>query len=240
MGHILREKPLILMTGSADRSSQGLRRISYYKNFSEALETAGAVVLNLSACDGETAGELAALADGLFLTGGGDILPEYYGEKALPTCGEPEEGRDELEFTLGRAFLEVKKPILGICRGLQVLNVLLGGTLWQDIPSQLGMEHPDDSVHGVKTAERSVFQELFGERFQVNSYHHQGVKDLAPGLLSGAWDETGKIMEAFSHKELPIWATQWHPERMTGRERSTAEGPDMAPLFRFFCDQCRG
>lgn len=240
MGHILRAKPLILMTGSVDRSPRGLGRVSYYKNYPDALETAGAVTLNLSSCDRDTAGELAALADGLYLPGGGDIPPEYYGEKALPACGEPEEGRDALEFLLARAFLEAKKPIFGICRGLQLLNVLLGGTLWQDIPSQLGMEHPDDSIHEVKTGENSVFRELFGERFQVNSYHHQGVKDLAPGLLPGAWDGSGRIVEAFSHKTLPIWAVQWHPERMTGRERSTGEGPDMAPLFRFFCDQCRG
>lgn len=240
MGGTFLKKPLILMTGSADWSpSRGLRRISYYKNYPEAMETAGAVVLNVSACDAAGAEGLAKLAQGLFLTGGGDIPPEYYGEKALPACGEPEEGRDELEFTLARAFLEVKKPIFGVCRGLQALNVLLGGTLWQDIPSQLGMEHPDDSLHRVKTAENSIFRELFGVEFLANSYHHQGVKDLAPGLVPGAWDESGQIVEALSHKELPVWAVQWHPERMTGRERLTPQGPDMAPLFRLFCDRCR-
>lgn len=236
----MEKTPLILMSGSADVSQRGLRRVHYYKNYPEALESCGAVVLNVSACDAGSAKRLAALADGLYLPGGGDIPPEYYGEKALPACGEPEEGRDELEFTLARAFLEAEKPIFGICRGLQVLNVLLGGTLWQDIPSQLGMEHPNDSVHGVRTAESSIFRVLFGEEFPVNSYHHQGVKDLAPGLVPGAWDGTGRIVEAFSHETLPIWAVQWHPERMTGRERLTPEGPDMAPLFRFFCDRCRG
>lgn len=240
MGRILREKPLILMTGDLGRSSSPeLRQVRYYKNYPEALEAAGAVVLNLSCCDGETAAELAELADGLFLPGGGDISPEHYREKALPQCGAPEEGRDELELTLAQAFLAVKKPILGVCRGLQLLNVALGGTLWQDIPSQLGMEHPDDSIHQVKTPEGSLFRGLFGGEFQVNSFHHQGVKELGTGLLPQAWDETGRIVEAFSHKELPVFATQWHPERMTGRERLTPAGPDMAPLFQFFCGLCR-
>lgn len=240
MEQVLGKKPLILMTGSADVSQRGLRRVSYYKNYPEALESHGAVVLNVSACDAGTAEGLAALANGLFLVGGGDIEPRRYGEERHPLCGEPEEGRDELEFPLVRAFLEAGKPILGICRGLQVLNVALGGTLWQDIPEQMGLSHPGDSVHPVRTAEGSLFRRLFGEEFSVNSYHHQGVKDLAPGLVPGAWDETGRIVEAFSHETLPIWATQWHPERMTGRERLTGEGPDMAPLFQFFCERCRG
>lgn len=231
--------PLILMTGSSDLSPRGLRRVYCYKNYSEAMESHGAAALSVSACDAGTAGELAALADGLFLTGGGDVEPRYYGEERRPFCGEPEEGRDELEFTLIRAFLDAGKPIFGICRGLQVLNVALGGTLWQDLPAQVGLEGHGDGVHPVRAAEGSLFRRLFGAEFPVNSYHHQAVKDLAPGLIPGAWDESGRIVEAFFHRTLPIWAVQWHPERMTGRERLTREGPDMAPLFRFFCEECR-
>lgn len=236
----MEQRPLILMTGSADVSQRGLRRMHYYKNYPEALETHGAVVLHVSHCDAVSARQLAQLSDGLYLPGGGDIEPLRYGEVPHPLCGKPEEGRDELEFTLGQAFLEAQKPILGICRGLQVLNVLLGGTLWQDIPDQAGLVHPDNSVHRVKTEAGSLFRRLFGVEFPVNSYHHQAVKGLASSLVPEAWDESGRLIEAFSHKTLPIWAVQWHPERMTGRERITKEGPDMAPLFRFFCDRCRG
>lgn len=237
---MMEKRPLILMTGSADVSQRGLRRAHYYKNYPEALEHHGAVVLHVSSCDPDSARQLAQLADGLYLPGGGDIEPHRYGEVPHPLCGAPEEGRDELEFTLGKAFLEAKKPIFGICRGLQVLNVLLGGTLWQDLSDQTGLTHPDDSVHQVKTAEGSLLRRLFGAEFPVNSYHHQGVKDLAPGLVPEAGDGSGQLVEAFSHETLPVWAVQWHPERMTGRERLTSEGPDMAPLFRFFCEKCRG
>ena len=235
-----KQGPLILMTGSFDvAESRNLERVYYYKNYPEALEKAGATVLNVSRCDGGTECRLAALADGLYLTGGGDVEPRYYGEERLPACGEPEKGRDELELALVRAFLEVQKPVFGICRGLQVLNVALGGTLWQDLPTQTGREGHGEGVHPVRTAEGSLLQALFGAEFPVNSFHHQAVKELAPGLIPEAWDETGKLVEAFAHESLPLWAVQWHPERMTGAERYTREGPDMEPLFQFFCDRCR-
>ena len=233
------KEPVILMTGSADFvRERGLKRIYYYKNYPEALEREGAVVLNVSWCDKGSAERLTALADGLYLTGGDDVEPWRYGEETLPCCGEPEEGRDALELTLIRAFLRAEKPVLGICRGLQVLNVALGGTLWQDIPEQTGLLHPNDSVHWVRSAEGSLLRELFGERFQVNSYHHQAVRTLAPGLVAEAWDETGKLIEGIRHETLPVWAVQWHPERMTGEEGKHSLGPDMEPLFRFFVKKC--
>lgn len=241
MTHETEKSPLLLMTGSADvEPKRGLARIYYYRNYPAAMERAGATVVNVSRCDRASAERLAALADGLYLTGGGDVAPERYGETAAPCCGGPEEDRDELELTLGQAFLDAGKPIFGVCRGLQLLNVLLGGTLWQDLPAQAGLDHPNDSVHWVKTAVGTPFRDLFGERFLVNSFHHQAVKDLAPGLVPAVWDETGQIVEAFVHGSLPICAVQWHPERMTGAERYTRQGPDMAPLFRFFLEQCGG
>lgn len=232
--------PLILMTGSFDvAEGRDLERVYYYKNYPEALERCGATVLNVSRCDGGTARRLAALADGLYLTGGGDMEPRYYGEERLLSCGEPEKGRDELELALVRAFLEVQKPILGICRGLQVLNVVLGGTLWQDLPTQTGRGGHGEGVHTVRTAEGSRLRSFFGAEFPVNSFHHQAVRQLAPGLVPTAWEEPGELVEAFAHESLPLWAVQWHPERMTGAERYTREGPDMGPLFQFFCDRCR-
>lgn len=236
-----KKKPLIVMTGSVGMEPERhLERVYYYRNYPAALEAFGAMVLNVSRCDPEEAERLAALADGLYLTGGGDMAPGYYGEAPLAECGAPEKGRDQLELVLGRAFLEAEKPIFGICRGMQVINVLLGGTLWQDLPSQTGLAHPDNSVHWVQTAEGGLLRSLFGERFQVNSFHHQAVKKLAPGLRWEAVEAGGKLVEAFSHEKLPVWAVQWHPERMTGEERMTQAGPDMAPLFEFFCRQCEG
>ena len=126
---------------------------------------------------------------------------------------------------------------MGICRGLQVLNVVLGGTLYQDLPSQLGLEHPGGTVHEVEACEGSDLERLFGKRFLVNSYHHQAVRELAPGLVADAvFADDERIVEAFHHTALPITAYQWHPERMRGTERLTKEGPDMDALFRAFLD----
>lgn len=120
------------------------------------------------------------------------------------------------------------------------MNVLLGGTLWQDLPAQTGQDHPSGKAHPVRAAEDSFLRGLFGGRFQVNSYHHQAVRELAPSLVPLARSEPEGLVEAFAHRELPVWAVQWHPERMTGEERYDPDGPDMDPLFRLFVRAAEG
>ena len=175
--------------------------------------------------------------DGLLLCGGGDVEPALYNQPPDGSQGISPE-RDALELHFIHEFLKAGKPILGICRGMQVINVALGGTLYQDLPEQVGFIHFDVKLrHYVDTAEGSMLRELFGERFRVNSTHHQAVRDLAPGLRLTAKSPEG-IVEAYEHETLPIYGTQFHPERMSGRPEDTRT-PDFQPLFDRFVAVCR-
>ena len=121
---------------------------------------------------------------------------------------------------------------------MQVINVALGGKLYQDLPEQLGFIHFDMKLrHYVTAAEDSILRELFGERFRVNSTHHQAVRDLAPGLRMTAVSPEG-IVEAYEHETQPIMGTQFHPERMSGGAQDERT-PDFQPLFDRFVEICR-
>ncbi len=228
-------RPIVLMTFGTDVGPHPIRRLTMYRNYAEALKEGGALVLGVT--DPDAAEESCALADALLLTGGADVDPVRFGEAAMPKCGKPDAWRDALELAYAKAFLAAKKPILGICRGMQVLNVALGGTLYQDIPTQLGFEHPGGSLHEIEAADGSLLEKLFGKRFTVNSYHHQCVRDLAPGcVVDAVFAEDARVVEAMHHASLPVFAYQFHPERMRGADRLTPEGPDMKPLFDAFLE----
>ena len=182
--------------------------------------------------------QLAQMADGLFLTGGVDVNPQYYGETQLPTCGTIDLMRDRLELLLVQAFLDNKKPIFGVCRGIQMINVVLGGTLHQDITTQLKIHHDYNTIHSVTAVTGLFIHRLFGTTFITNSLHHQSIKQLGKGLVTAAYSGEGAIVEAVIHQTLPIMGVQWHPERMIGHNRWTAEGPDMLPLFKEFVSTC--
>jgi putative glutamine amidotransferase len=148
--------------------------------------------------------------DALLLPGGGDIGPERFGSAPLANGSEtPDLARDALEFPVFAGFLRSGKPIIGICRGMQVINVALGGTLWQDLPSQRGLTHSAGKDLPPMTHE-VVFTN--GERETVNSYHHQAVRDAGRGVLITARCADG-IAEAMAHEIYPIRAVQWHPEK---------------------------
>jgi len=132
--------------------------------------------------------------------------------------------------------------MMGVCRGIETINVALGGTLIQDIPSMVELSahkqslFPDKPAHYVKSAEGSKMRELFGEEFIVNTHHHQAVKTCAPGFRATAVTDEG-VIEAIEHESLPIIATQWHPERMIGEENF--EMVNMMPLFEYFVELCK-
>ena len=139
--------------------------------------------------------------DGLLLTGGADVGPDRYGEEKLSLCGETAPERDRMEFFLCRRALEKNLPLLAICRGHQVLNCVLGGTLYQDIAAQFGRairhpchETPRDGVHAVKLTAGTRLRAIAGlDRLTVNSRHHQAVKALGRGLIVSARAEDGLI-----------------------------------------------
>ena len=178
--------------------------------------------------------------DGLILCGGNDVTPFYYGQGTM-VCGELDEKRDQREMELFRSYLEMRKPVLGICRGMQLINVALGGDLKQDIGEYLHLFHsewgePDYRVHPIRTKAGSALRDAYGETFMVNSCHHQAIDHLGTGLRAAAWAESG-IIEAVEHESLPVFAVQFHPEKMCFLKRR-ADTVDGALIFRRFIELC--
>ena len=181
----------------------------------------------------EVAGELLRGIDGLVLSGGSDLDPGYYGEEHLPELGRTVPERDAFEMALVEHALRRGIPVFGICRGLQVLNVAMGGTLYQDLPSQL---HPDliahrqtspkwQWTHEVEVDEASRMAGIMGtEALRVNSYHHQAIKDLAAPLRAVARSSDG-VIEGIEYRDLSerwILGVQWHAEAMRNPEEACA------------------
>ena len=162
----------------------------------------------------------ALKCDGLLLPGGGDMDPKYYGEE-MNGSDEPDRKLDKAQWDVLDAFVKEKKPVLGICRGMQLINVYFGGSLYQDLKTKdtHSRKNGVDSVHSVKSiVEDNLFENLYGNEFFVNSAHHQGVKKLGGGLIS-VLEANDRVCEALLHKDLPIVATQFHPERMSYEQR---------------------
>ncbi len=175
--------------------------------------------------------------DGLLLSGGSDLDPAYYGEEPVPELGVTIPERDAFEIALLEHALGRNIPILGICRGMQVLNVALGGTLYQDLPSQMDhmvlLGHRQETpkwqpTHEVRVDEDSRIATIMGTaELKVNSYHHQAVKDLASGLVAVASSPDGVIEAVESTEPSKQWmiGVQWHAEAMRDA------GPEHRKLF---------
>ena len=201
-------------------------------NYLNALEHSGA--------RGEAGREFdPAEYDGLLLPGGWDVNPARYGKERIPQETIDEE-LDAVQFEVLDRFLRAGKPVLGICRGHQLLNVAFGGTLVQHLPgaeNHMSLPSGEDNTHPVHVEPDSFLVPLYGSGCVVNSSHHQGVEKpgegMRPVMLSG-----DGVIEAAEHESLPVWSVQWHPERMCfdRRREDTADG---SPVFRFFLEQCR-
>lgn len=187
----------------------------------EGISEAGGLPITLPLTEDEAElRRLVALCDGFLFTGGQDVSPRVYGEEKRPVCGECCEGRDKMERRLLPLVLEADKPVLGICRGIQIINAVLGGTLYQDLPSELpaSVEHhmapPYDGVsHTVTLESDSPLRSLLGkDTLGVNSCHHQGIKSVAPGLQVMARSEEGLVEAVCRPESRFLWAVQWHPE----------------------------
>ena len=230
-------KPLICISSDMKKMESDPRRLitETYQTYSDAVFYAGGIPM--ITC-GRCAEEMADLCDGLLITGGPDLEPEVYGEQPLNDTVKPMPERTAFEKPLFQAFLDRCKPILGICRGCQFINAVMGGTLYQDLVEQKGWVHFNAQIrHEVYAEEGSVLYRLFGPKFRTNSTHHQAVKDLAPGFHVTARSVEG-IVEAYEHDTLPILATQFHPERLTGilwDDRT----PDFRPWFEYFVELVR-
>lgn len=212
-------KPIIGIVADVDEelcSSVG-------KSYTRAIEEAGGLPILLTHTESEkTILEYAALCDGFMFVGGPDVHPKRFGECVLPECGRIKEARDGFELLCFDAFFKTKKPIIAICRGVQLINVALGGTLYQDIGTQLNTEilhkqkEPKDSPsHSVKLTRGTPLWELLkADRIGANSFHHQAIKKLGKGLRVMAEADDGIIEGVFCEGQY-LFGYQWHPERLT-------------------------
>jgi putative glutamine amidotransferase len=182
------------------------------------------------------------LCDGFLISGGPDIDASYYGEYNLNFTGGISPDRDEMEIKLIRAAVLLNKPVFGICRGCQAINVAFGGTLYQDIYSQIDktlIRHTQDApkwyaVHPVNIQKDSRFYKIFGEEtILVNSFHHQAIKTLADNFVATGFSPDG-IIEAIEYKGKEfIIGAQWHPELMWEKY------PIFVKLFEYFVNNCK-
>jgi putative glutamine amidotransferase len=190
--------------------------------YMQGLEEAGAVpmILNLTISE-PVLKQYTNLFDGFLFTGGHDVHPKFYGQERADYCGEICETRDQMEAYIFReAVLNKNKPALGICRGIQLINVMLGGSLYQDIPTELpskishGQEPPYDvPAHNVRLVPESPLYKLAGkECLEVNSCHHQGINRIAKGLEVMALSDDGLAEAVYMPDRSFVWAVQWHPE----------------------------
>ncbi|MCD8009884.1 MAG: gamma-glutamyl-gamma-aminobutyrate hydrolase family protein [Lachnospiraceae bacterium] len=210
-------------------------------NYVDSVERAGGVPVLIPICANmETVWRMVEGMDGILISGGHDVNPQEYGERANGKCGRLMPRRDRQDIALARHVLnETMKPILAICRGIQIMNVAAGGTLYQDLESE-GFEHHftdmyplNEPTHTVEVKEDSILRGIFGkERVRVNSFHHQAVKRLAEGFVVDAVSEDGVtegIEPADGRFALGI---QWHPEMMYDSE-------EQLKLFRALVEACR-
>lgn len=232
-------KPLIGVVPLVDSERQSYWMLPGYM---KALEEAGAIPVTLPLTDNnETLEQLASTIDGLLLTGGHDISPSLYGELPTPLCGELCKGRDNMEAILLHLALQWNIPTFGICRGIQFINAFLGGTLYQDLPT----EHPstvehhqsasyDRPVHRVCIISDTPLSELLKTgTLEVNSYHHQAIKQIASSLRPMAIATDGIVEAVYHPKHKFLWAVQWHPEF------SYLVEPSSRKLFSRFVSACK-
>ena len=235
------------------RSAFAIKTLQYVEqSVPHWVMSGGALPVMIPSPLGETArgdvgfGDYAQWLDGLVLHGGSDVWPGSYGEEPLQTSWSGDRNRDEYEIALVRAFVAAGKPVFGICRGLQLINVAFGGSLYQDIATQRpeSLAHRDAvaydlNFHGVELVADSKLARLLPSdaSTKINSVHHQAVKDLAPGFVVEARCPVDGMVEAIRHSGGPwVAAVQWHPEF----HKSELGTLDDEPILQDFLAAARG
>ena len=235
---IYKHRPIIGITGNYDSGKCTLLE-GYYRS---VLEAGGTPLIVPSFDDTDAMVSVLDNVDALILSGGGDINPLYLGEEPIPELSSINPARDWQELMLVRLAANRQIPILGICRGIQVMTAALGGKLYQDIYRQAGatLKHSQDTdrhiaTHSVRIASSSKLAKIFGStNLHVNSFHHQAVQEAAPGFAVTAVSPDGLIEAVESTQCKSMIGVQWHPECMIlGGDRS------MMPLFEWVVGEAR-
>jgi putative glutamine amidotransferase len=212
-----------------------------------ALTSVGAVpwMVPLLDNDTETLRGIYDRLDGVFIAGGVDLDPASYGDELHALCGRTDPARDRVELQITRWAMQEGKPVLGVCRGMQVINVAAGGTLYQDCGDQYpnSIKHDyfpnagfarDYLAHDARVAEGSRLYEVFGaESIMINSMHHQGVRQLGSDLVPTAWAPDGLIEALEVEGDSFVVGVQWHPEMLIDNDAGTRR------LFTAFIDAAR-
>lgn len=216
-------KPVIGLSSSYSLEN---KQYTVPEDYVKSIKLSGAVPIILPPTFDADIEEFLGLVNGIILTGGVDVDSQLYGENPIPLQGSIDPLRDSFELSLIKAALRIRKPIFAICRGIQLLNVAAGGTLYQDVNGQLkgSLKHRQQAptyypTHKVRLEEGSRLYGIFGKSsVGVNSFHHQAVKDIAPAFRATAWADDD-LIEAIEWEGSDfIVGVQWHPERMIDGE----------------------
>ena len=240
------KKPLIAIAGGIAKDSRiefvGEDYTRINNNYPKAIADAGGIPVILPLIeDIDILVEQLSICNGLLLPGGNDVNPLSYKELPRPLLGSSNALVDWYHINLAKKALELNMPILGICRGCQILNVACGGTLHQDISYATGSpilhkqeSHLSERCHPVYIEENSIIHEIFGDNYIVNSAHHQAVKEVAPNFKNTAVSPDG-IIESIEMINRPfVVGIQWHPEMMASYDATTLK------LFKKFIYSCKG
>jgi putative glutamine amidotransferase len=233
---------VVAVSATSDAANGNPHRVRLNNTYVRALESAGLIPLVVPPLvNTESVRAILARVDGLLLTGGEDVEPSLYRQPRSSRCGEPNLERDHTEIALVKAAREMRLPVLAICRGPQLLNVALGGTLIQDIASEVpgalahnAREDRAARVHDVSIDADSKLADAIGAtEITVNSLHHQSVRDVAPGMRVSAVAPDG-IVEGIESDSDDWWAlgVQWHPEEMNDSPEPWDRG-----IFKAFADR---
>lgn len=227
-------KPLIGITGRRKQGRQikdtpsvllDLDGYWFYGDYSRAVAEAGGIPVMLS--PDVSPDDYLSRLNGLLLSGGADISPDLYGAAPETDDFPPEPDRDQFELDLLVAAAARTVPVLGICRGLQMINVFAGGTLHQHVPAHSVFDQPPTTLsHTVTLANDSILARLYGSEIEVNSLHHQTVDSLGSEVVATGW--SGETVEGLEHQTLPMVAVQWHPEMLGTRSTD--------PVFQWLVD----